>query len=335
MADIRYPTELQADQQTDYIEFYMVRRDYSSVSGAASTVATPEDREKFFYGPDRLLLNVPQRVVESHSQNWATAAFGEVTPTEVAKLLGSLDPSNFTNASNAASATTFNTALRYGEQLLLDAAASNLAKVGASNLNANGILSASGGIVYNPNMEILYNGPDFRRFNFQFGMFTKSKEDAKAIRKIVDWWKRASHPAKTILAAAAAQSGSESQRSVPNWRFNPNGQSNSNKPGWGFGDKSRFIIQPPLVVMTYKRGAYDHPFIQPLLPAAVTNLSIDYTPTGNYTVLDNIEEWDEATTVAVSISVSLTELRNIFLEDIEWWYTQKRSTLDSRAPRIN
>lgn len=337
MADIRYPSELQAEQQTDYIEFYMVRRDYSSVSGDPGKVPTPADRNKFYYGPDRLLLNVPQRVVESHSQNWATAAFGEVTPTEVAKIFKSFDPSNWTNASNAASAATFNTAARVGEGFLLDLMTKSLGAVGASNLNSNGILSAGGGIVYNPNMEILYNGPDFRRFNFQFAMFTKSKEDAKAIRKVVDWWKVTSHPAKFIYSATAAQSGSGSQRSIPSWRFNPNGSNlaNRNLPGSGYGGKSRFIIQPPLVLMTYKRGAYDHPFIQPLLPTAVTSVSIDYTPTGNYTILDNIEEWDEATTVGVAITVSLTEMTNLFLEDIDQWMITKKSSLNTRAPRVN
>jgi hypothetical protein len=82
-----------------------------------------------------------------------------------------------------------------------------------------------------------------------------------------------------------------------------------------FGGDSRFIKQPPLLRITYKRGTNQHPYILPLKPCAINNMSIDYTPTGNYTVLDNFGNETVATVVATNITLGLIEVKTIFAED--------------------
>jgi hypothetical protein len=53
------------------------------------------------------------------------------------------------------------------------------------------------------------------------------------------------------------------------------------------------------------------------MPCALTGLSIDYTPTGNYTVMDNFGKEGVATVVGVVITLSLTEIKNVFQSDYE------------------
>ena len=50
-------------------------------------------------------------------------------------------------------------------------------------------------------------------------------------------------------------------------------------------------------------------------------MSVDYTPTGNYTVLNNFGETEKATTVATTITLTLTEIKNVFSEDIDNGFT--------------
>ena len=80
------------------------------------------------------------------------------------------------------------------ENFLLDKSVDVANKLGATNLSAAGLLSATSGVVFNPNLEVLYEGPDFRTFNFQFNLFTKSEEDAQSIYNIVETLRRASLP---------------------------------------------------------------------------------------------------------------------------------------------
>ena len=69
-------------------------------------------------------------------------------------------------------------------------------------------------------------------------------------------------------------------------------------------------------IITYKRGAKQHPFIKPLLPAAINSINFDFTPTGNYTQLSNFDATDQATTVGVVITMQVTEVTNLFSDTL-------------------
>ena len=199
---------------------------------------------------------------------------------------------------------------------------------------------------------MLYEGPDFRSFNFQFALFTKSEKDAKNIKSIVDALRKASLPsaggaqgdnenlqgvfansAGFIAVEGAAQSiiGSVQglldpdktavgglNKGLGNF-FTAGGVGAAAAAAGGgllFGGVNRFIKQPPFVLMTYKRGADVHPFIQPLLPAAINQLSFDFTTSGNYTQLANFDKTDEATTIGVNITMQVTEVTNLFSDTL-------------------
>lgn len=341
---VRYPSEFTADPGTDFISIKMIRRDYNSTAqNVYQLVDPPSDSCNVVY------LNVPQKVTESFAQNWANSSLGEA-----GRFAGNRGgaPANF----------LVNAAKRLIENSLLQNVTENFKKIGASQINENSILSASSGIVYNPYMEVLYDGPEFRRFNFQFSLFTKSNKDAQAIFKIVKFFKYSSVPslnnveisnlaiANTILDSANVDVATTIGQGVIDILKNiltPGGNRNSNRPnaqqspipntvvdsiiktgvnviGGGaavggaiFSGDERFIKQPPFLLLEYRRGSNKHPFINSLLPCAVTGLDIDYTPTGNYTVIDNFNEQKVATVVGVNITVQLTELKNVFSNNIE------------------
>ena len=68
-------------------------------------------------------------------------------------------------------------------------------KLGQSmNLTAQQALSVTKGQIYNPNIEMMYEGPQLRGFTFSFQCSPKSSQDAQAIRNIVREFKKWSAP---------------------------------------------------------------------------------------------------------------------------------------------
>ena len=355
MSTVRYPSEFQSTAKTDYIQIEKIIRDYSQTSrpgvppGVATYNQSGVNQYKVVGDPNTLIMNMPQKVGEQISQNWRNSTLG---PEGSNVLMGRIGITGGPDPTRKALEFGGDVIRRMVENALLNTATSALGKVGASNINENSILSATSGIIYNPMMEVLYDGPEFRTFNFQFVLFAKSEKDAAAIKKIVRFFQTASVPSYNArgelnasnLAGVLASSNvidlaTKSAADIGNAAGNilagkdPTGAlaglagtaiGNLGKGAAIFGigtplafnqDTSRFIKQPPLLRITYKRGTDQHPYILPLKPCAINNMSIDYTPTGNYTVLDNFGNETVATVVATNITLGLIEVKTVFNED--------------------
>lgn len=328
MAFLRYPNNFsQSGPATDYIKIQFIRRDYKS-----KKVTYVKD------GFNDIILNMPQKITENLSQNFANSGLGE---------MGILDA--FGNRQGMTGGPFANMVKRIVENFALNKSVEISNKVGASQLSENGFLSGVSGIVFNPNLEVLYEGPTFRKFNFQFALFTKSPEDAMAIKGIVDTFRMASLPTTnggvkdTKLAEAFATvaggdmingtfesiaggvgslltgKGFEGLSSGIDTLFGAAGVGLT-AAGTGtkfFSGTNRFIKQPPFIYLQYMRGPNRHPFIPSLLPASLDAVNFDYTPTGNYTTLSDLENLRGATTVGVTITLQLTEVTNLFADQLE------------------
>ena len=64
-----------------------------------------------------------------------------------------------------------------------------------ANMDPSQLLALSSGQVYNPNIELLYKGPDLRGFNFQFLFAPKSAAEAIEVNAIIKHFKKHSAPA--------------------------------------------------------------------------------------------------------------------------------------------
>jgi hypothetical protein len=326
---LRYPSEFSSNgPSVDYLEMIFIRRNYDS-----KTVDYKRD-----FGLGNILINVPQKVTEAISQQFNQSGLGEL-----GSFLG--------NRGDAGQAIG-NAITRTAEQFLLNKSVDVANKLGATNLSASGLLSATSGVVFNPNLEVLYEGPDFRTFNFQFNLFTKSRADASAVFNIVETLRLASLPRvstsddintsqlKDVFTDTAAIGGviagietagnalkggltgglktakADAIGSLDKFLAPLGTAAGGLATGGGlfFKGGSRFIKQPPFILLTYKRGADDHPFIKPLLPCAINQINFDFTPTGNYTTVGEFNADPKATTVGVTITMNLTEVTNLFAD---------------------
>jgi len=112
------------------------------------------------------------------------------------------------------------------------------------------ILGRSAGVTLNPNLELLFNGPNLRTFSFNFRFTPRSKDESEEVREIIRVFKK-------NMAV---------QRS----------------------DSNLFLLTPNIFTLEYIYNAKGtnagetHPYLNIFKPMAMTNLNVNYTPDGSY-----------------------------------------------------
>ncbi len=108
------------------------------------------------------------------------------------------------------------------------------------------VLGRATGQVINPNLELLFTGPNLRSFNFNFTLTPRDAEEADIVRKMVRSMKRNMTP----------------QRS----------------------SEALFLKSPRIFELEYIFGDTnrEHPFMNKFKPCACTSFAVNYTPDGSY-----------------------------------------------------
>ena len=108
------------------------------------------------------------------------------------------------------------------------------------------VLGRATGQVINPNLELLFTGPNLRSFNFNFTLTPRDAEEAGIVRRMVRAMKRNMTP----------------QRS----------------------SEALFLKSPRIFELEYIFGDTnrEHPFMNKFKPCACTSFAVNYTPDGSY-----------------------------------------------------
>ena len=108
------------------------------------------------------------------------------------------------------------------------------------------VLGRATGQVINPNLELLFSGPNLRSFSFNFTLTPRDSQEAEVVRKIVRAMKRNMTP----------------QRS----------------------SEALFLKSPRIFELEYIFGDTnrEHPFMNKFKPCACTSFTVNYTPDGSY-----------------------------------------------------
>ena len=110
---------------------------------------------------------------------------------------------------------------------------------------APGLLTRSTGSVLNPNMELLFRGPNLRTFNFAFKFRPRFEDESVAVREIIRIFKR---------NMAVQRSTSE-----------------------------MFLLTPNIFTIKYiHNNGEDHPFMNRMKPCMLSGFNVNYTPDNSY-----------------------------------------------------
>ena len=117
-------------------------------------------------------------------------------------------------------------------------------------VGAQGLFTRATGKVINPNLELIFKGPQLRTFQYQFRFTPREELEAKEVRKIIRFFKK---------NMAVQRSSNKLFLKTPNaWRLKYCYMNENN-----------------------------HPFLNKIKTCALTSFNVDYTPDGSYSTYED------------------------------------------------
>ena len=301
----RYPLEA-LTETTDYLQFTIVEYQPTKQASGGSLVGAPgsrrigpagtKDKAKKILGS--IIMQMPANIQDGNAVDYGESKMNTLMGA-AAGLIGSTiegggealaamvkgDKEGYQNAVNNMTGEMKNTVGT--DSSIMDAAAqfanvkATSAAIGAlgGNVSAADLLARQTGQIFNPNMELLFNGPTLRSFSFSFKMTPRSPEEAQECKNIIRSF-------KSNMAPKTKNTGS-------------------------IGGSGMFLKTPNVFELRYKKGGRDHPFLHRFKQCFLTNVSVNYTGEGVYTT------YDDATPVSMQIDLSFKELEPIYDVDYD------------------
>ncbi len=249
--DYSYP--LDRNQSQDFMKFTLLEYKPKKVGGGASGGGFGfADRARV--GPNgkpsgrtilgSISLPIPGGIKDENGCDWAGNTMDEVAIQAGALARGILGTSG-ESGTDAADAIVGR--LGNNSEVVQKAIKETFAgkAVGVKNL-----MTRSTGLIFNPNLELLFDKPVLRGFQFSFDLTPRSQKEAEEIIKIIKFFKQG-------MAAIRSES-------------------------------NLFLLSPHVFQVHYilnGDGQNDHPYIGKMKECAMTNFNVDYTPQANYSTL--------------------------------------------------
>jgi len=240
--DFRYPADIGSTKQ-DVIKFTMLEYQPPGLGAlGSSTLNAGRKRDANRKGIGTVVLPIPSGIADTNSANWAqnelSAEKAALAAAAYAGITEGLGKGIESLGSSIKEATKDEDTKK-----ALGAAFAGAAMGG----DAAALLSRAEGVVINPNMELLFNGPQLRPFSFSFKMSARNKEEGQTIIKILNFFKRGMSPIKS--------------------------------------ESNLFLKSPHTFRIQYlhlgEKGK-DHPYIGKIKECALQSCTINYTPEGQY-----------------------------------------------------
>jgi hypothetical protein len=265
---VRYPTDIGNNGQ-DYIKFDLIEYGTKKFEVGAGALEKP-------LGPRNLTTRVGATVIlpiqpsinDQNAVNW-----GEENATAVQLMTAALsrNPDGIPNfIQSGIGQITGNTA--YQDLILKQLAGM------AAGINP---LARTDGLIVNPNLELLFNGPTLRPFTFVFRLSPRNKTESNDVKKIIRFFKEGSAVKTT--------------------------------------DTGLFLKAPNVFNIAYIHKSIDdktgtittilHPGLNQIKTCALRSVNVNYTPDGSYMT------FRDGTMTSYEISLQFSELEPIYDKD--------------------
>jgi hypothetical protein len=300
---LTYPIDMRIDQQdTLSITQFRYNAPQGSIIGgdATSILQSGVTRGSDFIGSQleglgTVHLPMPNVATDSNNVAWGDESMGNIAASITASVMskpglyagGALVGGALGGSGGATAAGTGIYVLEQAakgaldgdvKQLLASMAASQIIKRSTgAQVEAETILARGSGVVANNNLELLFSGPTLRSFSFDYRMTARSQREAKAIRGILNYFKKGM-AVKKITA----------------------------------GGGSNFFLRTPNVFrLQYRSGGSENNSVNKFKTCALTSFTCNYTPDGFWAA------YDRGQPVSVSMNMRFGELDPIFDTDYQ------------------
>ena len=145
-----------------------------------------------------------------------------------------------------------------------------------ANVSTEDLLARQSGQIFNPNLELLFNGPSLRSFSFSFKFTPRSPSESNQCKQII----------RSFKQNMAPKTGGDT-----------------------VGGSSIFLKTPNLFELRYRKGNNNHPFLNQFKQCFLTNMSVNYTGEGVYAT------YDDATPISMQLNLTFKEIEPIYFDD--------------------
>ena len=244
-----------------------------------------------------IILQIPSDIKDGNTANYGESKMNTLTGAAAGAMMGVMK-SGATSVSMALGNMSTEEGLKkirsdIGGNLtagdtdaLIDAASMGLTVKATSsamgifgaNVSPEQLLARSSGQIFNPNLELLFNGPSLRSFSFSFKMTPRSAQEARQCKLII----------RSFKQNMAPKTGGDT-----------------------IGGSAIFMKTPNLFELRYRKGNSDHPFLNKFKQCFLTNVSVNYTGEGVYAT------YDDATPISMQLDLQFKEIEPIYFDDYD------------------
>lgn len=307
---LRYPLEA-LTETTDYLKIDIVeyqsakQRSGGSLVGRAGSRRTGGNVPKGVQSKNKklletVILQMPSSIKDGNSVDYGESKMNTIQGAAAGALTSIIDGAGeagknavMGNSEGADAAiksigadlqsqfqgTNGSSLMNAGAQFATAQATSSALGLLGGNVSAGQLLARQSGAIFNPNMELLFNGPSLRSFTFSFKMTPRSEQESREVKRIIRSF-------KTNMAPKTKNGGS-------------------------VGGSGIFLKTPNVFELTYRKGRRDHPFLHKFKQCFMTDVSMDYTAEGVYAT------YDDATPISLNMDLTFKELEPIYDVDYD------------------
>ncbi len=274
---LTYPLNLR-DSKQDKMQFNMIK--YVAPGLDNSNFGSPPRQQQFREGENgniigRVFLPIPNGITDTTGASWGE---GTITPVQAALAQIAMQGIGEGFAGAAAAAKDAMTKVSENAPDVKTALQTTIAGDAAG---VQGLLTRTTGAILNPNLELLFQKPTLRPFDFTFKMSARSAKEADEIIRIIRFFKQGMAPIRSA--------------------------------------SNLFIKSPHTFKIRYIHDGGDHPFLNKFKECALKNLTVNYTPEGNYAT------FRDGKMISYQITMSFQELEPVFNDD----YGNSQNTPDT------
>jgi hypothetical protein len=261
-----YPTGLR-DNNQDYIQFDIIKYE----SKKLTTFFYEESNYETKNSIGTICLPIQSQISDNNVINWNEET---MNPFEYGAAIASLNMMTGTSPAQITEELIDN--VLKNSDLPPNLATAFRAYAARMAVSSQGnLLSRLSGAVINPNLELLFQGPLLRVFNFNFKLTPRNKPEADQVRYIIRAFKEASSVQR--------------------------------------GTKDLFLKAPNVFNIKYVKGGttQDHPSLNRIKTCALRSFSVDYTPGGTYSTFNDANY----TMTSYGLQLQFQELEPIYSDD--------------------
>jgi hypothetical protein len=252
-----------------------------------------------------ILLYMPEDISTGTQIEWAGKGFTN-SATDILKLAGPISAGNPGAALDNLKNMLGKIAQR-GPSLAAQGIVEAINKLPGGiggDVGIQDVLGGIGGVILNPNTELMFGGFALRSFDLNFKMSPRDSAEAKEIRAICNTFKRASLPSYSTAP-------SDLWTKTVKW-LSPNSKE-------GEDQNSNYLGIPNLVNVTFMSGTGPNKYVSQFKTCAITKVDINYTPDGSYATYGGSTEnsADTKSPVATELSIGFTETKLVFRQEID------------------